>query len=71
MKTEGYLIPEIEIRVSESWIRLIRFCQVELPHGDLKVRIVNAQPTELLEAKRKVRFDREQTIPNNFGGEIH
>ena len=60
---------QIEIRVSESWIRLIRFCQVELPHGDLKVRIVNGQPTELLEAKRKVRFDKEETIPTDFGGE--
>ena len=60
----GYLIPEIEIRVSPAWIRLIRYCQVELPHGDLKIRIVNAQPTDLLEVKPKVRFDREMSIPD-------
>ena len=57
----------IEVRVSQSWVRLVRFCQTELPHGDLKIRIVNAQPTELLEAKRKVRFDKEETIPEVFG----
>ena len=63
---EGYLIPEIEIRVTPAWIRLIRYCQTEFPHGDIKIRIVSAQPTELLEEKKKVRFDREATIPGIF-----
>ena len=67
MKTEGYLIPEIEIRVSPAWIRLIRYCQTEFPHGDLKIRIVNAQPTDLLEERRRIRFDKETTIPEIFG----
>ena len=57
-----YLIPELEIRVPVSWIRLVRYCQTEFPNGDLKIRIVNSQPTELLEEKKKVRFDKE-TIP--------
>ena len=54
---------EIEIRVTESWIRLIRYCQVQFPFGDLTIRIANSQPTELLDKKPKVRFDREPTIP--------
>ena len=68
MKTnqESYLIPELEIRITPAWIRLIRFCQTEFPNGDIKVRIVNCQPTELLERKEKIRFDKEQVIPQIF-----
>lgn len=69
-KNDDYLIPELEIRISQSWVRLVRFCQVEFPHGDLKVRIVNGQPTELVEAKRKIRFDKEQSIPTSFISEM-
>ena len=61
-----YLIPELEIRISQSWVRLVRFCQAEFPNGDLKVRIVNGQPTELLEQKPRIRFDKEVTIPGVF-----
>lgn len=55
-------IPELEIQVSKNWLRLIRYCQVELPHGEIKIRIVNGQPTDLIEEKRKRRFDREQNF---------
>ena len=55
---------ELEVRIAPAWIRLVRFCQAEFPHGDLKIRIVNAQPTDLLEEKRKIRFDKETTLPS-------
>ena len=58
--------PQVEVRVSQAWIRMIRWCQVNLPNGELKIRIVNAQPTDLLEHKRRIRFDKEETIPEIF-----
>ena len=65
-KTEEkwYLVPDIEIRIHESWINLVRYCQDKFPYGDLTIRIVNAQPTDLLDQKPKVRFDKTPTIPN-------
>ncbi len=56
----------IEVRVSKAWIRFIRYCQVELPHGEIRVRIVNGQPYDLLDYKRKLNFSREETIPISF-----
>lgn len=58
-----YLIPELEIRISESWINLINWCQMQAPFSDVEVRIVNGQPTDLLACKPKVRFDKQPTIP--------
>jgi len=52
-----------KVSVSESWIRLILFVQRTLPHGELTVRIVNGEPTELVASKRRVRFDKPDTIP--------
>ncbi len=57
-EVEDYLIPELNIRVSMSWLNLITFCQGSLPYGDISVKIVNGQPTELLDKKEKIRFDR-------------
>lgn len=68
-KIEEKELPEIEVNVSKSWIRLIRFCQTSFPFGDLTIRIVNAQPTELVEKKPKIRFDKEASIPISFDGE--
>jgi len=61
-------MPQIEIRVSESWIRLIRFTQLNIPHGQLCIRISNSQPTELIpeHTKRRIRFDKEESIPTEF-----
>ena len=60
----------VEIRVTDNWINLIRFCATEFPYGDLGVRIVKGEPTELLldKTKRKIRFDKESTIPAKFDG---
>ena len=60
-----YLVPDVEIRIHESWINLVRYCQDQIPFGDIKIRIVNGQPTELLEAKAKVRFDKQPSISAN------
>lgn len=68
-KEAGYLIPELEIRVTPAWIRLIRYCQVNLPNGQLCVKINNTEPGNLVteHTKRSIRFDREQDIPIDFG----
>lgn len=62
------LAPELEIRVTPAWIRLIRFVQLNLHTGQLGVKIANFQPTELDEkyTRRKVRFDKEESIPTEF-----
>ena len=67
-KTEEkwYLVPDIEIRIHESWINLVRYCQEQIPFGDIKIRIVNGQPTQLLEQKPTVRFDKRPTIPSEM-----
>ena len=66
---EGYIIPELEIRITPSWIRLIRYCQVNLPNGQLCVKINNAEPGNLVSehTKRAIRFDKEQDVPVDFG----
>jgi len=64
-----FVIPELEIRVTPAWIRLIRFVQLNIHTGKLGVRIANFQPTELDDdyTKKKVRFDKEESIPIDFG----
>ena len=63
-----------DIRVPLSWIRFVRFCQLETPFGSVGVRLVAGQPTTLIKSKREVRFDKEETIPeiydatNSFSG---
>ena len=63
-KTEDkyYVVPELEVRVHESWINLVRYCQTQIPYGDIKIRIVDGRPTELLEERQKVRFDRNPPV---------
>jgi len=58
-----YLVPELEVRVHESWINLVQYCRDQMPFGDIKIRIVNGQPTQLLEQKPSIRFDKQGTIP--------
>ena len=61
-----YLIPELEIRVHESWINLVSWCQTNAPYADIELRIVNGQPTELITCKPKVRFDKQASIPQGL-----
>ena len=54
--------PELEIRVSKSWIRLIRFTQTSVPHGQVCFKTANGEPTDLVDehTKRRIRFDKEE-----------
>lgn len=51
-----------KISISDCWKRLILFVQREVGNGDIEVRIVNSEPTELISARRKVRFDKPGSI---------
>ena len=64
-EVKEYLIPEIEIRISASWIRIIRYCQTRLPNGQICFKIANAQPGALVpeHTQRLIRFDKEGDIP--------
>lgn len=54
-----YVVPEIEVRVHESWVNLIQYCQESLPYGDLRIEIANAQPTRKLKETPSIRFDKQ------------
>lgn len=57
----------LQLKVSRSWIRFIIFCRTEAPHSELRFKVVNGEPTNLLECKKNIRFDKEDSIPINFG----
>jgi len=65
-ETKSKELPEIEVRVSPAWIRFIQYCKVEAPHAEVKIQIANGQPTKLIDIKKNIRFDRENTIPLVF-----
>ena len=48
--------------ISENWFRLISFVDARVPNGEIKVKIINSQPTKLLDIKEDIRFDKE--LPN-------
>ena len=56
----------VEIRVTPAWINLIRFCITECPHGEISIRITNAEPTILINFRRSIRFDKPDTIPSKI-----
>ena len=62
---EDSVLPEIVVQISPDWIRLIKWVQTSLPHGQLCVKIANANPIELVDqyTKRRLRFDKEETLP--------
>ena len=57
-----YLIPELDLRVSVAWLRLISWCQRNVPHGQVCYRMEKGEPTELVPqyTRRKVRFDKDE-----------
>ena len=61
-------LPEIEVRISQSWVRFIQWCKVNVPHGQICIRTVNGEPTDLVPeyTKRKIRFDKEESIPSSI-----
>ena len=60
--------PQIDINVTKAWIRVIRFCEASLRHGQICFKIKDAQPTDLVTeyTKRRIRFDKEEQVPDNF-----
>ena len=60
-----YVVPEIEVRVHESWINLIKWCQENLPYGELKIQIANSQPTKRLKEIPSIRFDKQAPVKSN------
>ena len=54
---------QVEIKVTEAWVRLIHDCLTIYPNGDLRVKIVNSEPTVLLDWKPNVRFDKPRKRP--------
>ena len=62
-----YLIPELDLTVSVAWLRLISWCQRNIPHGQICYKIERGEPTELVSehTKRKVRFDKEDILPES------
>lgn len=77
LKTEPPKVEEkeptlIEMRVSRSCIRLVRFMQTTIPYGQICFKTVNGEPTELVPDHTfpSVRFDKPQALPStyvNFG----
>ena len=61
-----YVIPSLDTRVHEYWINLIQWTQQCFVSGELMLRLVGGQPTELLAAKQNVRFDKPETLPNGI-----
>lgn len=56
-------------KVTEAWLRLIQFTRDAVPHGEITVKIVGGEPTELLASKRRIRFDKPELTPVYFQSE--
>ena len=54
-----YLVPEINISVSSAWVALVKYCQENLPYGDIKIEINNSQPGKRLKETPNIRFDKQ------------
>lgn len=59
-----YIIQSLDVRIQQSWINMIQWCQITFVSGKIGIRIISAQPTELLSAKQNpVNFSKLETIP--------
>ena len=52
-----------ELIVTAAWGNLILYCKRNLRHGEIRIKIANAEPTALLDAKPNIRFDKPDTLP--------
>ena len=50
------------IKLTEAWKRFILYCQLVCQHGEVRIEIKAGEPRQLLEAKRDIRFDKEETV---------
>jgi len=60
-----YLVPEINVTITQSWVALITYCQDNLPFGDLCVEISNGQPGKRVKETPSIRFDKSPRQPKN------
>ena len=51
------------IIITKPWKRFIFYCLTVVPHGEVTVKIVNAQPTSLISVNPSVRFDKDDPLP--------
>mgnify|MGYP001608878481 CR=1 FL=1 len=49
-------------RVTPAWKRMILYCQKAIPHGEITITISNGEPREAIHTRRKIRFDKEDTL---------
>jgi len=52
-----------DVKVTKNWANFMLFVQREVPFGDIKVKFVNGEPIEPIEWRRKIRFDKVETLP--------
>lgn len=61
----------VEIRVTKSWVRFIKWVASVVPNGDVKIKFVNGEPTKLLEyPSPDIRFDKEYRMPEMLSFEF-
>lgn len=58
-----YLVKSLDIRIPESWINMVIWCQNVFNSGTIEFDLTAAQPTELISAVQKVNFSKPETIP--------
>ena len=63
---QAYIIQSLGLRIQQSWINLIQWCQNYFISGRIGYRLIGGQPTELLAVKPRVDFSRPETIPNSM-----
>lgn len=62
---------EGEIRIiREEWFNLILFVEEHIPHGDIKIKVIDGVPRKLLDVKQDIRFDQPDSIPKRFKPEF-
>jgi len=64
-----YLVPEIDLTVTQAWITLISYCQENLPYGDLFIEVNNGQPGKRVKEVPSVRFDKP--APTQKEGQVY
>jgi len=58
-----YLVQSLDIRIPQSWINLIQWCQNFFNSGIIEFKLVAAQPTDLLGVSQRMNFSKPETIP--------
>jgi len=56
-KKNEVLVPEIDVRISESWINFIQWCKCNIPHGQVCVELNGGEPGNLIHDHTKVKIN--------------